>query len=212
MKIVLFGASGQTGRLVVDQALESGYEVVAFVRREGSVVADRPGLRVVVGQLSDTARLEEAITGADVCISTLGGGSLSKRSPELTNGIDQIVRVMEKAGVHRFIYLSSVGAGDSRYYMGPLMRLLIVGLLLRVPLADHTANEKRLDSSRLNWTLIRPGSLTNGEKTGKIRHGSEFTKLTGNPKISRSDVAAFILQEVASSNYVKKGVWIYGVS
>jgi uncharacterized protein YbjT (DUF2867 family) len=209
MKLVIFGASGQTGRLLVNQALESGHEVTVYVRREGAFETGRKGLTIVAGQLDDPAKLEQAITGADVCISTLGGGSLSKRSPELTTGIDRIVSVMERAGVKRFIYMSSVGAGDSRYYMGPIIRLFIVGIFLRVPLADHTFNEKRIASSGLQWTIIRPGGLSNGSKTGKLRHGSDFTKITGNIQISRADVAAFILEQALSTTYINKAVWLF---
>jgi uncharacterized protein YbjT (DUF2867 family) len=209
MKLVIFGASGQTGRLLVDQALESGHEVTVYVRREGAFETGRKGLTIVTGQLDDPAKLEQAITGADVCISTLGGGSLSKRSPELTTGIDRIVTIMERTGVKRFIYMSSVGAGDSRYYMGPIIRLFIVGIFLRVPLADHTLNEKRIASSGLQWTIIRPGGLSNGSKTGKFKHGSEFTKITGNIQISRADVAAFILEQALSTTYINKAVWLF---
>lgn len=208
MKLTVFGASGQTGRLLVDQALAAGHEVTAYVRREGAFEAGRPGLRIVTGQLTDLAKLEEAITGSDVCVSTLGGGSLSKRSTELPAGIGNIISVMKKIGVKRFFYMSSVGAGDSRYYMGPLIRLFIVGILLRVPLADHTLNEKGIMASGLDWTILRPGGLSNGPVTGKVKHGFEFTKVAGNIQISRADVAAFILEQVSSSEYIKKAVWL----
>jgi putative NADH-flavin reductase len=148
------------------------------------------------------------MAGADACISLLGGRSLKKRSPEITGGIANIVNVMEQAGVKRLIYLSSIGAGDSRYYMGPLLRLFIVGILLRVPLADHTTNEKRIAGSTLQWTIVRPMGLSNGEKTGKIRHGSDFIKITGSGRLSRADVAAFILGQVVSETYINRKVWL----
>ena len=209
MKLVIFGASGQTGRLLVEQALEKGHEVIAYVRREGALTISHQKLRVVIGNLNDPARLQDAIAGADACFSTLGGGSLTKRSPQLTAGISMIVRQMELLGVGRLIYLSSIGAGESRFFMGPVLRFLITGLMLRVPLADHSANEECLAKSKLNWTLVRPGSLTTGVKTGKIRHGSDYIKLSGNPKISRADVAAFMLDQAGSNLYGKKGVWLF---
>lgn len=209
MKVVVFGASGQTGRLLVEQALESGHEVIAYVRREGSVAVNHQNLKVITGPLTDTSLLVQAISGADVCISTLGGNSLTKRSPELTDGINHIVNAMEQLEVKRFIYLSSIGAGESRYFMGPLMRLLIVAILLRVPLADHTANEKCIHASSLKWTFVRPLGLTNGEKTGKYRHGSDFIKITGNHKISRADVADFLLSQIDSDKYIRKGAWLF---
>lgn len=210
MKLVIFGASGQTGRLLVEQALDNGHFVTAYVRRAGALTQNHPNLNQVVGQLSDTSRLTEAIAGADACFSTLGGTSLSKPSTEFTRGIGRIVTVMEQQGVSRFIYLSSIGAGESRYFMGPLLRLLIVGLFLRIPLADHTANEKCISKSSLQWTLVRPGNLTTGEKTGKTRHGSDFIKLNGNPKISRADVAAFMLDQAENQSFLKKGAWLFG--
>lgn len=209
MKLVIFGASGQTGRLLVEQALEKGHDVTAYVRREGAIALSHPKLRVIIGNLNDSVRLQEGIAGADACFSTLGGGSLTKRSPELTEGISLIVKQMELLGVGRFIYLSSIGAGESRFLMGPVLRFIIAGLFLRVPLADHTANEEYLAKSKLNWTIVRPGSLTTGVKTGKIRHGSDYIKLSGNPKISRADVAAFMLDQASSTLYGKKGVWLF---
>jgi putative NADH-flavin reductase len=124
-------------------------------------------------------------------------------------GIDRIVGALEKAGVSRFIYLSSIGAGESRLFMGPLMRFVIVGLMLRVPLADHTANEECLLKSKLKWTVVRPGSLTNGARLGQSKHGSDFIKLKGNPKISRADVASFMLDQAAGQKYINKGVWLF---
>jgi putative NADH-flavin reductase len=209
MELVIFGASGQTGRLLVEQALDLGHQVTAYVRRAGAISLQHPKLRVITGQLNDTSKLLEAITGADVCFSTLGGGSLSKRSQEFTQGIDGIVTVMEEEGVNRFIYLSSLGAGESRYFMGPFVRFIITGLLLRIPLADHSANEERLAKSNLLWTIVRPGSLTTGVKTGKSKYGDDFIKLTGNPKVSRADVASFMLDLAGSRNYIKKGVWLF---
>ena len=174
------------------------------------MMLNHPNLKVVTGQLNDPVKLKEAIAGTDACFSTLGGNSLTKSSPWFTGAIDLIAGVMEEEGVSRFIYLSSIGAGESRLFMGPVMRFLICGLLLRVPLDGHTANEERLRKSSLAWTLVRPGSLTNGEKTGKLRHGSDFIKLSGNPKISRADVAAFMLGQASDRTYIKKGVWLFG--
>jgi hypothetical protein len=116
---------------------------------------------------------------------------------------------MELLKVSRLIYLSSIGAGESRFLMGPVLRFFITGLMLRVPLADHSTNEECLANSKLNWTIVRPGSLTTGVKTGKVRHGSDFIKLSGNPKISRADVAAFMLDQAGSKLYGKKGVWLF---
>jgi putative NADH-flavin reductase len=209
MKIVIFGASGKTGTLMVNQALELGHHVIAYVRRENALGIVHPNLMIIVGKLNDTDKLKEAITGADACLSTLGGASLTKHATEIMTGIDRIVSLMEQERVNRFIYLSSVGVGESRAYMAQPVRFIVCDLLLRIPFADHNTNEQRLAKSKLQYTLVRPGGLTDGPKTGNLKHGSEKTILKGNPKISRANVAAFMLEQLTNSTYINKGVWLY---
>ena len=117
MKIVVFGASGKTGALFTEQALAKGNHITAYVRRAGSLVQQHPNLKVVIGSLDNTDKLKEAISGADACVSFLGGNSLFKHSVEIINGIDKIVTILEQEGVRRFIYMSSMGAGESRKMM-----------------------------------------------------------------------------------------------
>lgn len=209
MKIVIFGASGKTGTLLTDQALAKGHIVTAFIRREGALIQQHPNLRIVTGNLNDIVKLKEAIAGSDAVISTLGGGSLTKHSPEIIAGIDRIVSIMEQEKIERFVYLSSIGAGESRNLMSPVIRFFITDVMLRVPLADHTANENRIAKSKLKWTIVRPGGLTDGPKTGNLHHGSNTNILKGSPKISRANVASFILDQLTDSKFLNQGVWLY---
>lgn len=210
MKVVIFGASGKTGTLLTEQALAKGHQVIAYIRRAGALVQEHPNLKTIIGNLNNTAKLKEAIAGADACISVLGGGSLTKHSTEIITGIDNIVATMEQENVNRFIYLSSIGAGKSRNLMGPMIRFFIADVMLRVPLADHTANEERIAKSRLKWTLVRPAGLTNGPKTGRLKHGNTIKVLKGSPQISRANVASFIIDQLTDTRYINEGVWIYG--
>ncbi len=209
MKVVIFGASGKTGTLLTDQALAKGHQVTAFVRRADAMVQKHPNLKIITGNLSDTNKLKEAITGADACISTLGGGSLTKHAPEIIAGISKIIALMEQESVKRFIYLSSIGAGESRYLMGPAIRFLVANVMLRVPLADHTTNEQSLEKSNLQWTVVRPGGLTDGPKAENLNYGTEKIKLKGSPKISRANVASFILNQLSETDFINKSVWLY---
>ena len=209
MKIVVFGASGKTGSLLVHEALTSGHNVIAYVRKPESVKSDHPNLKVVAGILNEKDKLKSVISGSDVCISTLGGASLTKHSPEIIEGINNIVSIMEEESVTRFIYLSSFGAGDSRKYMPQPIRFLIADIMLTVPLADHNTNESRITKSQLNWTIVRPGGLTNGAKTDNLKHGCEMTQVKGSIIISRANVAAFLLDQVSNNDYSNKSVWLY---
>ena len=208
MNITIFGASGRTGQQLVSQALDRGHQVTAYVRRPEALTIQHPGLRVITGTLEEKDKLREAILCADACLSALGGNSLRKRSATFTNGMEQMVTLMEQEGVLRFIYLSSVGAGESRSFLPQPFRFFIVDVMLRIPLADHHANEQRIAKSRLKWTVVRPGSLGNGPKTGNIIHGSEKTVFNSNTSISRADVASFMLDQLKETTYVNKAVWL----
>jgi uncharacterized protein YbjT (DUF2867 family) len=209
MIITIFGASGKTGQLLVKQALVLGHQIRTYVRRENALSIQHPNLKQVIGNLNNEVSIRAAVSGADACFSCLGGGSLRKQSTEITNGIQLIARIMEEENVKRFIYLSSVGVGESRYYMSQPIRFLIVDLLLRVPLADHAKNENTLMNSKLNWTIIRPGGLTNGPKKEELQAGSHKILLKGNPSISRASVASFMLKQLADHRYELQAVWLY---
>ena len=210
MKVVIFGATGKTGSHLVSQALKQGHHVTAYVRRLSSINKEHPHLKIVVGNVVDLPKLKEAITGADACISVLGGNSLRHPSPDIVDGINCIVHVMEQANVLRFIYMSSIGAGESRDYLPQPLRFMLTDIVLRVPLADHNTNEKRIMDSKLRWTIVRPGGLTNKGITANLKFGSEKTTLKGSVRISRANVAAFMLYQLNKEEFVNKAVWLYG--
>lgn len=209
MKIVIFGASGKTGKILMDMALEAGHEVCAYVRRPSAVQSENTNLSVVVGALSDTEKIRTVVAGADACISVLGGNSLKEHATEFMEGVRNIVSVMEQENVNRFIYMSSIGAGDSRYLMAQPARFIIVNLLLRIPLADHTTNEQFISQSALNYTVVRPGGLTDGPLVREVKHGTDKVAIKGSPSVSRASVAAFIIKELSDTIYSRKAVWLY---
>jgi nucleoside-diphosphate-sugar epimerase len=208
MKITVFGASGKSGQQLVEKALDMGFQVLAYVRRENSINIQHANLKILAGNLSDANKLEEAIKGADACISTLGGSSLRKHVVEVTNGIDRIVIQMEKLSVNRIMYLSSFGVGDSQQYLSPFIRFLLVKLILRIPIADHSTNEQRIQRSNLKWTIFRPGRLSNDPLSEDLKFGCNKPTTNGSPKISRASLAVFMLNQIADDTYVRKALWV----
>ena len=209
MKITVFGASGKTGSLLVKQALEAGHEVRAYVRTPSAFKIEEPGLEMIVGQLDDKDKLREAIHGADACVSTLAVGTLTKSYPEVVKGINTIVQIMEEEKVPRFVYMSSLGVGQSRVKMPQPIRFLVLDLFLRVPIAQHLKNEETIRKSGLQWTIVQPGGLTDGIKTGKYKSGTDLEKIKGNASVSRANVADFILEQLQGSTGVSKCIWLY---
>ena len=209
MKLIIFGASGKTGMLLIEQALAHGHEVVAYVRKAGTIKLDNSKLKIIVGNLNETLKMRDAMEGVDACFSTLGGGSLKHHATEVIIGIENIISLMEELKIHRIIYLSSIGVGESKYMIPQPLRFYIVNMLLRVPMADHNINEQNITKSNLQWTIVRPGGLNDGPLTGKYQSGIEKTKLKGNPSISRADVASFMLKQMTDDTYLKKSVWLF---
>lgn len=111
---------------------------------------------------------------------------------------------MEKNGIKRFICQSSLGIGNSRNLLPFQYKYCIVPLLLRHVFADHELQENHIRGSSLDWIIVRPGVLTDGEHTGTYQHGFSIDNKTVTIKISRADTADFMLRQLAENNYLHK--------
>jgi putative NADH-flavin reductase len=203
MKLIIFGSTGCTGRQVVTQALEQGHEVTAFARSPEKLNLKHERLKVVKGNVLDFASVERAIQGKDVVLCTLGLPPMDKSNVR-TNGTKNIIRAMERTGIKRFICQPSDGVGDSRDTLPFLMKYLIVPFMLRRAFADHEIQENYIKESQLDWIIVRPVALTDGEHTGSYQHGYTADNKTVTFKISRADTADFMLKQLADNNYLHK--------
>lgn len=200
MNLLIFGATGDTGRELIKQAIAQGHTVTGFSRHADDLKAEFPQLQTVQGDVSDMAAVEKAVQGQDAVLSTLGSSSL-KRDPDLTNGVKNIVSAMEQHDVRRFVYQSSLGVGDSRKRVGFLIRYIIIPLVLRNAIADHEDKERIIQESNLDWVIVRPAGLRNKPRTGEYRTGED---IEFGARISRADVADFMLKQVTDDTYLKK--------
>jgi putative NADH-flavin reductase len=200
MKLTVFGATGGTGQALVAQALQQGHEVVAFMRDPGKFTITDTRLSVVQGDITENAsRVGEAIRGQDAVISALGRRNSFRSAGLISQSMRTIVSAMERQGVRRLIVLSAFGVGES-YHYAPLIPRIMFRLLLGDIFADKKAGEDYVRQSSLDWTLVYPVLLTNGPRTGKYRVG-ERLDLHGVPKVSRADVADFILTQLQDAGY-----------
>jgi putative NADH-flavin reductase len=203
MNILVFGATGATGQHVVKQALGQGHTVTAFVRNQAKLPTNDTRLRVVIGDTTlDMPKVAEAVSGQDVVISTLGRRSSFKSDHLIERSMQAIVPAMERAVVRRLILVSAFGVGESRRD-APLIPRIMYRVLLSDIFADKKAAEDNVRRSNLDWTFVYPGLLTEGPMTGKYRVG-ERLELRGFPKISRADVAQFVLAEIGKRAFVRK--------
>ena len=204
---LLLGATGPTGREVIDQGLEVGYTITAFVRDPAKLPVRHARLRVVVGDVTaEGPALEQAVKGQDAVLSALGAGMSFAPRRLMEQAMPRIVAAMEAAGVRRLIFTSAFGVGET-YRDTPAMPRLTIATLLSAIYADKRRGEEILERSALDWTLVCPTGLTNGPRTGKYRVG-ERLELRGFPTISRADVASFLLRELQDPRFLKKEVLI----
>ena len=201
MKLLILGASGPTGRHLVDQALAAGHEVTAFARSEARLPTSAPRLVTAIGDATEARALEGAMAGHDAVLSALGAGN-SLRSEIASRAVAALVPAMRARGIKRVIYLSAFGVGETLEQASLVQRLAYRTLLRRI-FADKAKADSMLRQSDLDWTLVYPTVLTNGVRTGKYRIGERLA-MTGMPRISRADVASFMLAQVSSAEWLRR--------
>jgi len=208
MKVLVLGATGGTGREVVAQALAAAHEATVLVRDPARLPpASANRVRVVTGSVTDNPNaLAVAVRGQDAVISALGAGTSLKSRGLMTYSTPLVVQAMTDAGVKRLIVTSACGVGVT-WRDVPFLPRIFMQLLLRDLYADKAASEEMLRRSTLDWTLVYPVALTNGPRTGRYQSGERLA-LTGFPKISRADVAEFLLTQLADPRFVTKGVLV----
>lgn len=210
MNVLVFGASGATGREVVKRALDRGHAVSAFVRDPDKLQIKHARLAAMAGDVTEHASVERAVRGVDAVASALGSGNSLSSHPALVDGIRNIVRAMEQAGVRRFVYLSMLGVDGSGRQLGLVDRCVVLPLLLRNVVRDHAEQETIIQRSALDWVILRPPRLTNGRYTGRYRSGEDIRAKTLLASISRADVADFMVKQLTDDRYVHETPAVLG--
>ena len=202
MNLVVLGATGGTGRLVVEQALAAGHTVTALARSPEKLTFCNPNFRVIAGQATDPSAVSGAFDGADAVISALGGnGSVISESTRA------IVEAAHKAGVRRVVVLSSFLVERDR--LDPVTRLL-TGLAMGSMIKDKSAGEKVLRESDLDWTIVYASGLTDGPGGGSVVVLTEGSRWSLSNRIARADVAAWLIQAATSPQTSRRTVSITG--
>jgi putative NADH-flavin reductase len=210
MKIAIFGATGATGRLLTERCLADGYEVAALVRRPAEFMyAGR--VRMVEGSAFDAKAVRLTVEGADVVLSALGARSL-RREEVLERVVPLIVEAMQQSGVRRIIALGSAGALEDSLKKQPAWRRwfvqkMVYNTFLKWAVASQRAQWAILSASGLDWTMVMPPMLLNKPGRGMFRVDGEALPRNG-ARISREDVADFMMAQIGSQEWVGKGVYI----
>src|SRR2546428_13683481 len=190
MKLSILGATGRTGRLVVEQALAAGHTVTALVRSPEKLTIRNSNLRVVAGSATDAADVARALASADALLSTLGGGG-----SVIADSTGAMVEAAHKTGVRRVIVLSSFFVERDR--LGAVPRLL-TGVAMGSVIKDKSAGEQLLRQSDLDWTIIYASPLKDGPVCGSVGFLPVGAKRRFSDSIWRSELAEWMVQAATS--------------
>jgi putative NADH-flavin reductase len=199
MKLFVIGATGRTGREIVEQALTRGHHVTAFVRSPESVTSKNERLTVIKGNAMDGNELFSAMQNHDAVLSTLGPREAFRPSSLLHDSALATTRAMHRSGVKRLVILSAAA-----HFPGIPNR--IVTFILRNHMRDSLRMEEIVKDSGLDWTIARPPRLTQEEDTAyRSREGAApkmgFT-------LARKAVAAFMLDAIEHKKHFQKIVGV----
>lgn len=215
MRLIIFGATGGTGRCLVTQALAQGHAVTAFVRNPATLDLQHRALRLIQGDVFDPQAVTRAVAGHDAVLNALGGkpglsSALTGRTPRrpvCSVGTQHILDAMEQHGVRRIVCETMHGIGESKQQTTFWRRLVfdqaLVTLFLRDEVDDKQRQEQIIRRSSRDWIIVRPTQLTDGPRTGRYRVGTEL-QLGLMAKIARADVAAFMLEQLTQDTYLRQ--------
>jgi len=199
LKLFVIGATGRTGREVVQQALARGHRVTAFVRSPESITATNERLNIIKGEAMDEEQLFRAMQNHDAVISTLGPRKVFKPGTLLHDSALAMTHAMQRAGIKRLVVLSAAA-----HFPGIPNR--IARFVMRDHMRDSLAMEKVVQGDSLDWTIARPPRLTQGNS---IRYRSlEGAAPKMGSSLSRKAVALFMLDAVGQKKHLRKIVGI----
>ena len=201
MRVAIFGGTGGVGRWLLAVARENGDHVKVLVRDRRKLPGDLGAIGVLEGDVRNREAVEVTVSGCDVVFSALGSDGLGKTTL-YSEGTANIMAAMKRSGATRLLVVSSAGVEDDPN-MNFLSRRVFLPLVLRNVLADMRSMEREIEASGLVYTIVRPGRLTDGPRTGLYRANDRFVPERGR-EISRADVADFMYRVVVDERTLRK--------
>jgi putative NADH-flavin reductase len=208
MNLLIIGGTGKTGRELIKQGLEQGHLITVVVRNPKKIKIDHPNLRVLKGDVLIPESFENTFRDQDAVLSALGHKRFFIKTTILSRGTQNIINAMNKHKVKRLLCITSLGINDSRFKLGLYYTLFTIPIILFFYFMDKSKQENLIMNSELDWTIVRPGQLTNGKKRATYKLGSKVGSYILTKMISRADVAHFMLSELANGHFIRKAVGI----
>jgi len=209
MKLTVLGGTGRIGRLVAEQALAEGHDLTLLVRDPLKLGPIAEQVRVVAGLVSDPAAVRDAVAGADAVITALGpDGNTADQVVALRDGMRTLIEAMRDTGARRIVNLSGAAVdapGDHKPIVDRLASR-VVRLVSGHVVAAKQAEFDELLASDLEWVAVRPPLVTDGPHTGRYRSGLDV--LHPGARISRADIADFMLAQATEPTYLRAAPFV----
>lgn len=208
MKIVIFGANGQTGRLLTGQALAAGHDVAAVTRHPAEFPITHDRLTVVEADVHDAPAVDPAVEAADAVLSALGVPFTRKQVSVYSEGVGNIVAAMTRHGVNRLVVVSSSATephhhADGGFLLNRVLQPLVTATIGKTTYADLRRMEELVRGSGLEWTIMRACGLFDAPGvTAYELHEDQAPGLF----TSRAGLAASMLEQAADTRFVHKAV------
>jgi uncharacterized protein YbjT (DUF2867 family) len=209
MKILVLGATGRTGKLIIEEALKKGHKIVAIARDPDKL--KEYGIEIIQGTPYDYDTMDKALTGCDAVINTLNVSRKSDNpwatlaSPKdlISKSASNAIKVMEKTGIKRFVALSTIGAGRSWKTSPAILRFIVSISNLKHAFVDHGKQEEILENSSIDYTICRAPMLsTETNTTGAVATPERETPKS--MKLSRNSAAEFFIKIIENKEFLRQ--------
>jgi putative NADH-flavin reductase len=197
MKLVVFGATGGTGKQLVARGLDAGHDVIAVARKPEAVTTRHERLRVVQGDVLEPASVERAVAGGEAVLSAIGPANNKQPGTLISEGIQHMIAACEKTGVRRLVFESGLMVGDGTG-LGLVSKVgvAIYRSMYKALCADKRIAEAALRASSLDYVIVRPPALADGPATARYRSGVDIP-INAARKMAHADVADFMVKAAA---------------
>ena len=205
MNVLVIGGTRGVGQAVVQAAHAAGHRLTVIARHAGRFPDTVSSVRMVVGDAADATDVDRATAGQDAVVWALGVAPTRRPVQVFSRGTQFLLAAMRRHSVARLVCVTGIGAGDSKGHGGFVYDRIVQPVFMKTIYEDKDRQEAQIRDSALDWTIVRPAALTNGPATGL------YQTLTATPegrtrRVSRTDVADFIVANLAAPEFVRKTV------
>jgi putative NADH-flavin reductase len=206
MKVLVLGATGSVGQHILRLGIERGHELTALVRNPEKLKSWERRVRAVKGDALDKDSVEQAVRGQEAAIYAIGIKTIG-RTTLFSESTRILIDAMERNRVKRLVCITGVGAGETKGHGGFLYDRILFPLVTKRVYADKEVQETLIQKSSLDWVIVRPAGFREGSPSGKLEAVTDVRGVTLT-RVSRVEVAAFVLDQLTDGRYLRKAVFI----